>query len=323
TRLGPRCIDQDNQLSRPGHEAIHEKLHPRRQRTPRRSDGLSQATAILRDGCDSLPSERRLRGFPQASGRGEEVFVVRPSGQDIQAAFGSRRARRGSRSLRACLRSDLRPCGRTPWSRRVLRRSHGTAPGQAPEAREPSELRRSDRQGDRALLRAERTSVDVGSVANCVRAAQQPAKASRQRAWACYLAFPDDEGAVAAPTKGANDASIPRAVVGEFCAPELPVPLRHRRARTTRVGMPEASVHEDRPTPRAVGDVRRAGKIAVAGAEAKPEGVEQTAYRTLGAGVLLSDAAEPRRGGGVNQKRRLHPPDCLGWLPHRSASWYG
>jgi hypothetical protein len=64
--------------------------------------------------------------------------------------------------------------------------------------------------------------------------------------------------------------------------------------------MPEAAVHEHRPTAAPVGDVWAAGEIAVGDAVLDAETTQDASDDELGLRVLLTDARHALGGLGVN-----------------------
>ncbi len=89
----------------------------------------------------------------------------------------------------------------------------------------------------------------------------------------------------------------------ELCLPELPVPLRHGRARATLVRVPIAAVNEHGPAPCTVGHVGRPREIAIANSEAMPEGVQHAAHAELGLRVALRNAPQTGRCLWVRDQR--------------------
>jgi hypothetical protein len=66
--------------------------------------------------------------------------------------------------------------------------------------------------------------------------------------------------------------------------------------------MPEAPVHEYRPSLRAIRYVRRACNVAIVNAVSQPGGVQISAYEKFRRRPMLSDATEPFRGRRIDQK---------------------
>lgn len=75
--------------------------------------------------------------------------------------------------------------------------------------------------------------------------------------------FPNDEDTVAHLPERGSGALIALYVVHELLAPEGAVALGRRRSDAACVAVPEATVDENYEAPGTVGEVGRAGKVAV------------------------------------------------------------
>jgi hypothetical protein len=80
------------------------------------------------------------------------------------------------------------------------------------------------------------------------------------------LALPHDDGREAQAPKRGEGSGVAPTILLELLDPEGAVSLRCRRAGAAGVPMPEAPVHEDGPPTGAIGQVRRAGEIAISAA---------------------------------------------------------
>lgn len=110
---------------------------------------------------------------------------------------------------------------------------------------------------------------------------------------------------------------IPAHIRCELFQPERAIPRRRRRAPAAGVTMPEAAVNEHGPLPAAVGDVGRAGKIAVLNAVPVSLRMKKVPHRELSAGAVLTDPAQALRGFAVEDQR------WLGWLRGTAVSRAG
>ena len=88
------------------------------------------------------------------------------------------------------------------------------------------------------------------------------------------LTFPNHENT---PTRGSKNGLNSR-VTGDirikFFLPEVLIATRRGGAPATWMAMPEATVYENRPSARAVGNVRRARQVLVVHAESVSESVK-------------------------------------------------
>ena len=128
------------------------------------------------------------------------------------------------------------------------------------------------------------------------------------------LAFPEDGDREAGSAQRKNCPSVSLSVLLELVEPERPIGLRGRRVATPAVGMPKAAVNEDGPSARTVGEVRRAGEVAVSRAAAEAKRTKGGFGGQLRLRSTLPDLAKALRGGRIeNESVRTDPasPLCL------------